>query len=29
MLKDMQGGEQQQLPTDAVVHAVLRAHHSI
>jgi histidyl-tRNA synthetase len=29
MLKDMQGGGQQQLPTDAVVHAVLRAHHSI
>jgi histidyl-tRNA synthetase len=28
-LKDMQGGAQQQLPTNTVVHAVLRAHHAL
>ena len=28
-LKDMEGGEQQQLATDAVVHAVLRGHHAL
>jgi len=29
VLKDMQAGEQQQLATDAVVHAVLRGHHAL
>jgi histidyl-tRNA synthetase len=29
MLKDMQGGGQEALGTDAVVHAVLRAHHAL
>ena len=29
LLKDMQAGEQQQLATDAVVHAVLRGHHAL
>ncbi len=28
-LKDMQGGAQQRLPTNTVVHAVLRAHHAL
>lgn len=28
-LKDMQGGGQQRLPTNTVVHAVLRAHHAL
>jgi histidyl-tRNA synthetase len=28
-LKDMQGGAQQQLPTNTVVHAVLRGHHAL
>jgi histidyl-tRNA synthetase len=28
-LKDMQGGGQQQLPTNTVVHAVLRGHHAL
>jgi histidyl-tRNA synthetase len=28
-LKDMQGGGQRELPTDAIVHAVLRAHHDL
>ena len=28
-LKDMQGGEQSQMPTETVVHAVLRGHHAI
>ncbi|MGH2865190.1 MAG: histidine--tRNA ligase [Solirubrobacteraceae bacterium] len=29
LLKDLQGGAQQSLATDAVVHAVLRSHHAI
>jgi histidyl-tRNA synthetase len=29
LLKDMQGGAQQELATNAVVHAVLRSHHAI
>ena len=29
VLKDMQGGEQQTLATDTVIHAVLRSHHAL
>jgi hypothetical protein len=29
VLKDMQGGGQQQLPANTLVHAVLRSHHAI